>query len=158
QNNVWLLGSVGYAAIDVGEVLAIIRRKEVDLPCYQAGFDACWLLVYGLWQASSFFDFDYLKPHREAVDGPCPWLQLSAALVRGLSVPRLGDLHVPTGSRVNETDTVELRREHDSVHPRRGQDHLRQLADQGEGIRANHFAPARSATHGSSSFALQTTW
>ena len=47
----------------VGEVLAIIRRKEVDLLRYQAGFDACWLLVYGLWQASSFFDFDYLKPH-----------------------------------------------------------------------------------------------
>jgi hypothetical protein len=62
QNNVWLLGSVGYAAIDAGEVLAIIRRKEVDPPRYQAGFDARWLLIYGLWQASSFFDFDYLKP------------------------------------------------------------------------------------------------
>ena len=42
-----------------GRVLAIIRRKEVDLPRYQGGFDACWLLIYGLWQASSFFDFDY---------------------------------------------------------------------------------------------------
>jgi hypothetical protein len=63
QNNVWLLGSVGYAAIEVGEVLAIIRRKEVDLPRYQAGFDARWLLIYGLWQPSSFFDFDYVRPH-----------------------------------------------------------------------------------------------
>jgi len=63
QNSVWLLGSVGYAAIDTGELLAIIRRKEADLPRYQAGFDSCWLLIYGLWQASSFFDFDYLKPH-----------------------------------------------------------------------------------------------
>jgi hypothetical protein len=62
QSNVWLLGSVGYAAIDVGEVLAMIRRKELDLPRYQAGFDARWLLIYGLWQASSFFDFDYLQP------------------------------------------------------------------------------------------------
>lgn len=63
QSSVWLRGSVGYAAIDVGEVLAIIRQKEADLPRYEAGFDACWLLIYGLWQASSFFDFDYLKPH-----------------------------------------------------------------------------------------------
>jgi hypothetical protein len=60
---VWLLGSVGYAAIDVGELLSIIGRKEQDLPRYRAGFDACWLLIYGLWQASAFFDFDYLKPH-----------------------------------------------------------------------------------------------
>jgi len=63
RSSVWLLGSVGYAAIDVGELLSIIGRKEQDLPRYRAGFDACWLLVYGLWQASAFFDFDYLKPH-----------------------------------------------------------------------------------------------
>ena len=63
QKNVWLLGSVGFAAIDAGELLAIIRRKEVALPRYQAGFGACWLLIYGLWQPSSFFDFDYLRPH-----------------------------------------------------------------------------------------------
>lgn len=61
--SVWLLGSVGYAAIDVGELLSIIRRKEQDLPRYRAGFGACWLLIYGLWQSSAFFDFDYLKPH-----------------------------------------------------------------------------------------------
>jgi hypothetical protein len=53
---------VGYAAIDVRELLAIIRRKEGDLLRYRSGFDACWLLIYGLWQASAFFDFDYLKP------------------------------------------------------------------------------------------------
>lgn len=50
-------------AIDVGELLSIIGRKEQDLPRYRAGFDACWLLIYGLWQASAFSDFDYLKPH-----------------------------------------------------------------------------------------------
>ena len=62
RSSAWLLGSVGYAAIDGGELLSIIRRKEQDLPRYRAGFDACWLLIYGLWQASAFFDFDYLKP------------------------------------------------------------------------------------------------
>jgi hypothetical protein len=63
QSSAWLLRSVGYAAIDTGELLAIIRRKELDLPRYRDEFDACWLLIYGLWQASAFFDFDYLKPH-----------------------------------------------------------------------------------------------
>jgi hypothetical protein len=63
RSSVWMLGSVGYAAIEVGELESIIRRKEQDLPRYRAGFDACWLLIYGVWQASSFFDFDYLKPH-----------------------------------------------------------------------------------------------
>jgi hypothetical protein len=62
SSSVWLLGSGGYSAIDIGELESIIRRKEEDLPRYRAGFDACWLLIYGLWQASSFFDFDYLKP------------------------------------------------------------------------------------------------
>lgn len=63
RSSVWLLGSVGYAAIEVGELESIIRRKEQDLPRYRTGFDSCWLLIYGLWQASGFFDFDYLKPH-----------------------------------------------------------------------------------------------
>lgn len=60
-SSVWHLGSVGYAATEVEELEAIIRRKELDLPRYEAAFDASWLLIYGLWQASGFFDFDYLK-------------------------------------------------------------------------------------------------
>ena len=63
RSSLWLLGSFGYAAVDGDELLSIIHRKERDLPRYRAGFDACWLLIYGLWQASAFFDFDYLKPH-----------------------------------------------------------------------------------------------
>jgi hypothetical protein len=63
RSSAWLLGSVGYAATDVGQLERIIRRKEKDLARYRAGFDECWLIIYGLWQASSFFDFDYLKPH-----------------------------------------------------------------------------------------------
>ena len=62
SSSVWLLGSVGYAAVDTSELESIIRRKEKDLARYRAAFDASWLLIYGLWQRSSFFDFDYLKP------------------------------------------------------------------------------------------------
>jgi hypothetical protein len=63
SSSVWLRGSVGYAAIETDELRAIIRNKEEDLPRYRAGIEACWLLIYGLWQASGFFDFDYLKPY-----------------------------------------------------------------------------------------------
>lgn len=62
RRHAWLIGSAGFASTDVGELESRIRRKELDLDRYGDQFDACWLLIYAMPQASGFFDFDHLKP------------------------------------------------------------------------------------------------
>jgi len=62
RRHAWLIGSAGYASTDVSELEFRIRRKERDVERYADQFDARWLLIYGMPQASAFFDFDKLRP------------------------------------------------------------------------------------------------
>lgn len=60
----WQAPVGGYMNIDVASIERPLRAKEKDLPLYQATVDQCWLIIYAPpLHASSFFDFEVLKPH-----------------------------------------------------------------------------------------------
>lgn len=61
--NLWDVGSAGRASQDTSELERVIRGKEADLPAYNSSADEQWLIIYGLPQASAFFDFEVLTPH-----------------------------------------------------------------------------------------------
>ena len=62
RRHAWLIGSAGFASTNVTELERRIRRKERDLDRYGDQFDARWLLIYAMPQASAFFDFEQLTP------------------------------------------------------------------------------------------------
>jgi hypothetical protein len=61
RRNEWLVGSWGIMNTDVADLESRIRDKEQDLERYRDQFDECWLLIYGMPQASAFFDFEVLR-------------------------------------------------------------------------------------------------
>jgi hypothetical protein len=59
----WQAPVGGYMSIDAASVERPLRAKEKDLPLYKATFDESWLIIYAPpLHASSFFDFDVLRP------------------------------------------------------------------------------------------------
>jgi len=62
RKHVWLVGSGGPMNNQVADLEWHIRDKEKDLGRYQDQYDECWLLIYGMPQASAFFDFEVLTP------------------------------------------------------------------------------------------------
>ena len=62
RRHAWLVGSGGPVNNDVADLESRIRDKERDLDRYREQFDECWLLIYGMPQASAFFDFEVLTP------------------------------------------------------------------------------------------------
>jgi hypothetical protein len=66
--NAWLVGSGGIMNTDLADLESRIRDKEQDLWRYLDQFDECWLLIYGMPQASAFFDFEVLRTRMFASD------------------------------------------------------------------------------------------